>query len=380
VRPEPGADGELCCHFSVEDTGIGIPAEQQAVIFAPFRQGDASTARHYGGTGLGLTISAHLVELMDGRIWLESTPGEGSTFHFTLRFGVAEGLPAGAPRAAVAAERVDVSGRRADGPRLTLLLVEDNAVNRRLAEIVLARRGHAIVAVDNGPDAVHAVREQRFDLVLMDIELPGMDGIAATRAIRAAEKRSGGRVPILALTAHALPGVREQCLAAGMDGYLAKPLRPAELLEAVERLELKAGPEVSAADTEAADPDRWTLLDEVGGDTQLLEEICELFARESAGQMTALREAIELGDRAGCVRVAHTLRGMLRSVHATSAEQLAATLQPIDPREQREQALAVWERLEHSLGTLRERFARGGYGVAQDVAKQRRPAGFQSRY
>jgi CheY-like chemotaxis protein len=227
---------------------------------------------------------------------------------------------------------------------------------------------------------VHAVRERRFDLVLMDIELPGMDGIAATRAIRAAEKLHGGHVPILALTAHALPGVREQCLGAGMDGYLAKPLRPAELLEAVERLDLKAGPQVSAADTEAADPDRWTLLAEVGGDAQLLEEICELFARESAGQMTALREAIERGDRSGCARVAHTLRGMLRSVRAASAEQLAATLQPLDPREQREQALAVWERLEHSLATLRERLARSGNGAAQDVARQQQPAGSRSGY
>ena len=380
VRPEPGADGEVCCHFSVEDTGIGIPAEQQAAIFAPFRQGDASTARRYGGTGLGLTISAHLVEMMGGRIWLESTPDEGSTFHFTLRFGVATALPAAAPPAAVAAERPDVSGLRADAPRLTVLLVEDNAVNRRLAEIVLARGGHTIVAVDDGLDAVRAVRERRFDLVLMDIELPRMDGISATRAIRADEKHGGGRVPILALTAHALPGVREQCLAAGMDGYLAKPLRPAELLEATERLGLKAGPEVSAPDTAAADPDRWTLLDEVGGDTQLLDEICELFRRESVGQMSVLREAIERGDRPGCARVAHTLRGMLRSVRAASAEQLAATLQPLDPCEQKGQALAVWEQLERALATLRERFAALDCNAPPDVAGQRQPAPSPSRF
>ena len=374
VRPEPGADGEVCCHFSVEDTGIGIPTEQHAAIFAPFRQGDASTARRYGGTGLGLTISAHLVELMGGRIWLESTPDEGSTFHFTLRFGVTAALPAAAPRVAVAAEP-PVSGPRADGRCLTVLLVEDNAVNRRLAEIVLTRRGHTIVAVDNGLDAVDAARERRFDLVLMDIELPGMDGISATRAIRAAEKHRGGRVPILALTAHALPGVREQCLAAGMDGYLAKPLRPAEPLGCLE-----PGTEVSAAATAAAGPDRWTLLDEVGGDTQLLDEICELFRRESSGQMAALREAIERGDRSGCARVAHTLRGMLRSVRAESAEQLAATLQPLDPCEQKGQALAVWEQLERALATLRERFAIVDCSVAPDVAGQRQPVPSPSRF
>ncbi|HEV2227918.1 MAG TPA: response regulator [Steroidobacteraceae bacterium] len=374
VWPEPGADGELCCHFSVQDTGIGIPAEQQAAIFAPFRQGDASTARRYGGTGLGLTISAHLAALMGGRMWLESTPGEGSTFHFTLRLGAAEPAAAAAPEGAAAPGRAGTDDTRP----LSVLLVEDNAVNRRLAEIVLARRGHAVVAVENGPDAVKAVRERYFDLVLMDVQLPGMDGIAATRAIRAAEKGCGGRVPILALTAHALPGVREQCLDAGMDGYLAKPLRPAELLEAVERLELPAAPVPGAADGRPADPERLTLLEEVGGDAQLLEEICGLFARESAGQMAALREAIERGDAPAFARTAHTLRGMLRSVRAAAEEQLAEALQPLDPTEHRQQALAVCEDLDQALGALRERFAALGPAGAPGVAKPRRAAGSQA--
>jgi signal transduction histidine kinase/HPt (histidine-containing phosphotransfer) domain-containing protein len=383
VWPEPDTDGELSWHFAVRDTGIGVPPEQQAAIFAPFEQADSSTARRFGGTGLGLTISAHLVQLMGGRIWLESSTGEGSTFHFMLRFGVADGVPAGAPCGANAPGRASAPSERSDSRPLEVLLVEDNAVNRRLAEIVLTRRGHTVVAVDNGPDAVRAVRERYFDLVLMDLQLPGMDGTAATRAIRATEKRCGGHVPILALTAHALPGVREQCLDAGMDGYLAKPLRPAELLEALERLGPPAtAAEVAAADVEPAnceppDPDRWTLLDEVGGDAQLLEEICGLFARESVSQMAALRETIERGDREGFARSAHTLRGMLRSVRAAAAEQLAATLQPLDPREQREQALAACERLDHSLGALRERFATPDGRALPDVAKQRQGVGSQ---
>jgi two-component system, sensor histidine kinase len=380
VQPEFGAGGELSCHFSVEDSGIGIPAEQQAAIFAPFRQGDASTARRYGGTGLGLAISGHLVTLMGGRIWLESTPGEGSTFHFTLPFGVAEAAPAGAPREAVATPRASSGGQRYDTQPLSVLLVEDNPVNRRLAEIVLTRRGHTVVAVDNGPDAVQAAGARYFDLVLMDLQLPGMDGIAATRAIRAAEAGGGAHVPVLALTAHALPGVREQCLAAGMDGYLAKPLRPAELLEAVERLGLPAAREVDAEDIGPSAPDRWTLLDEVGGDAQLLEEICGLFARESASQMAVLREAIEHGDQPGFTRAVHTLRGMLRSVRAAAAEQLAATLQPLDPREHREQVLLICERLEQSLGALRERLAAPGLNMAQGVAGQRRAAPPPSRF
>jgi CheY-like chemotaxis protein len=229
-----------------------------------------------------------------------------------------------------------------------------------------------VVAADSGPDALRALGGRYFDLVLMDLQLPGMDGIEATRAIRAAEAGRGRRVPVLALTAHALPGVREQCLEAGMDGYLTKPLRPADLLAAVERLGLLTGPAAATAQHAPRDPDRWTLLEEVGGDTQLLEEICGLFARESAGQMEALRAAVDRGDSSGFARAAHTLRGMLRSVRAEAAEQLAGTLQSLDPGEQRDQVLAVCERLDHSLGLLRERFAAPQLEVPPGVAVLRR--------
>src|SRR5256886_2115783 len=156
-------------YFSVRDTGVGIAAEKQAAVFSPFRQVDASTTRHYGGTGLGLTISARLVEMMRGRIWLESTPGKGSTFHFTVRFGLAEraaeepvhrGTPAVARRALP----------RPDAPKLAVLLVEDNSVNRRLAQMVLARHGHAITAVDSGAAALEALEHGRFDLILRSEE------------------------------------------------------------------------------------------------------------------------------------------------------------------------------------------------------------------
>ena len=360
VRPETFSDCEVCCHFAVEDTGVGIPAQRQAAVFAPFRQGATSTARRYGGTGLGLAISARLVELMGGRIWLESTPGEGSTFHFTVTFGVAERAPAPAPRAAVAHGGTGPGAASGGEParKLTVLLVEDNPVNRRLAEIALTRRGHSVVAVDNGHAGVDAARTRRFDLVLMDVQLPGMDGIDATRAIRAAEQESGGHVPILALTAHALAGVREQCLQAGMDGYLVKPIRPAALLEAVEQLSPQQ-PEAPrrAADADLVEPDRATLLDEVGGDARLLEEICGLFARESASQIAAVRAAIEAGDSAGFARAAHTLRSMLRSVRAVGADQLAAALQSLDPCQQRAEAHALSDRLEQAVSVLRERFS-----------------------
>jgi two-component system, sensor histidine kinase len=347
-----GAD-QACCHFTVRDTGIGIPSEQQAAVFAPFRQADAATARRYGGTGLGLTISARMVELLGGRIWLESAPHAGSTFHFTLRFGVTQDavdVPQAPPVAALAARAAD-----ALATPLRLLLAEDNAVNRRLAEIVLRRRGHTVVTADNGFEAVAACRTEAFDCVLMDVQMPGMDGLAATRAIRELERSRGVHTPILALTAHAMPGVREQCLAAGMDGYLAKPIQPAALLAAVEALELQV-PEVCS--TETAEPEEEALLDTVGDDPQLLEEICALFARESNSQMVAARDAIERGDAPLLSRAAHTLRGMLQSVRGTAAaDRLAATLQSLDPGVQREQALAAWERLQQTIAAVEQRLA-----------------------
>jgi CheY-like chemotaxis protein len=197
-----------------------------------------------------------------------------------------------------------------------------------------------------------------------------MDGLDTTGAIREAERSRGGHVPILALTAHALGGTRERCLQAGMDDYLAKPIRPAELLEAVERLGQEAESAVRAPDT-AARPDRATLLDEVGADAQLLKEIGELFARESAGQMAAVRAAIEHADAQRLARAAHTLRSMLHSVGATAADQLAATLQSLDPRRQQPQAQAVCEHLEQALGAVRESLAALHHDVSRDVTHGR---------
>ncbi|HJX19632.1 MAG TPA: response regulator, partial [Steroidobacteraceae bacterium] len=260
VRAESCTDGDLCCHFSVRDTGVGIAVEKQAVIFSPFQQVDASTTRHYGGTGLGLTISARLVERMRGRIWLESTPGKGSTFHFTVRFGLADGT-AEAPARRGTPPVASRAQQRPDAPKLAVLLVEDNSVNRRLAQIVLARYGHTITSVDSGAAALQALQHGRFDLVLMDVQMPGMDGIDTTRAIRQAEQRGGRHVPIIALTAHAMAGDRERCLGAGMDGYLVKPIRPAALHDAVERLGLEPGQAGGSADADSAGADGAGLLE-----------------------------------------------------------------------------------------------------------------------
>ena len=357
VRPQACTKEELSCYFSVRDTGVGIPPEKQAAIFAPFQQGDASTTRHYGGTGLGLTISARLVELMRGRIWLESTPGAGSTFHLLVRFTLASRAPVEAPGRAAAAA-ADRPGLQADARKLAVLLVEDNSVNRRLAEIVLTRRGHAVTPVDGGAAALEALRARRFDLVLMDVQMPGMDGIETTRAIRESGAQAGARVPIVALTAHAMAADRERCLRAGMDGYLVKPIQPAALLEAVERVGREARQAAESAEARPAGAFPAALLEQLGGDARLLGEIADLFATESARHLATLREAVRGGDTAAFRREIHTLRGMLRGLRATAAEGHAARLQSLDPRIDKEQAGRDCDDLDRAVSSFKERLVK----------------------
>lgn len=227
--PEGSIDVSLAAaggmiEFRVADTGIGIAAAQQRDIFDAFVQADGSISRRYGGTGLGLAISSRLVSLMGGRLWVESEPGKGSTFFFTAVLPPAQAAQPGP--AAARPQRSCVSSLR-------ILLAEDNAVNQRLALLMLQKMGHSVEVVADGAAAAEAVRPGAFDLVLMDVQMPGMDGLAATRAIRARETREGGHIPIVAMTAHAMKGDEERCLAAGMDGYLPKPIRRGELAECI---------------------------------------------------------------------------------------------------------------------------------------------------
>ncbi len=219
-------------HFSVRDTGIGIPLDKQVSIFEAFSQADASTTRRFGGTGLGLTISAKLVERLGGRLWVESTPGQGSCFHFTVRMSAVAMQP-------VAALEEATAGAGAAGssavPELNILLAEDNPVNQKVALRLLQKEGHKVTTAASGKAALACWEQQEFDLILMDVQMPEMDGLAATAAIRRAELRTGRHVPIIALTAYAMAGDRERCLASGMDGYVQKPIRLEDMRSEIRR-------------------------------------------------------------------------------------------------------------------------------------------------
>jgi signal transduction histidine kinase/ActR/RegA family two-component response regulator len=217
-------------HFVVTDTGVGIAEEKQKLIFEAFSQADGSTARKFGGTGLGLSISTRLVALMGGKIWVQSALGHGSQFHFTGSFGAAsrvvEAVSSSAPLQLAAAKT---------HKRLRVLLADDNAVNQKIAMRVLEKHGHHVTVAADGRQALAALDRATFDVVLMDVQMPEMDGFEATAAIRGHERETGNHIPIIAMTAHAMPGDRERCIAAGMDSYIAKPLKPPELIELLEK-------------------------------------------------------------------------------------------------------------------------------------------------
>jgi signal transduction histidine kinase/CheY-like chemotaxis protein len=241
VSSKATENDEYLLSFAVRDTGIGIPPQKQKLIFESFAQADGSTTRRFGGTGLGLSISSRLLKLMGGNLELESTPGEGSCFTFTIA----------APAADVPPKQVDIISALAESHTreqrpLQILLAEDNPINQKLAIRLLQRWGHTVIAVGNGREAVERLGRQYFDLVLMDVSMPEMDGLEATALVRSIEG-SQSHVPIIAMTAHALIGDREMCMRAGMDAYVSKPIQPDELLAAlraltVEERPLAAGP------------------------------------------------------------------------------------------------------------------------------------------
>lgn len=501
---------EAVLQFDVADTGIGITPTEQLRIFAPFVQADASTTRNYGGTGLGLTIAAKLVDLMGGRIWVESEPGKGSTFRFTARLGRQEGLEEeprllAAIREALYDQPVLVvannpaSGRvlvetfrrwsmkpemaddvpiavtkvhqaadngqsfrivladaempgvdgftlakslrndvRSTGPiilmlsashlcgrdeccrdvgalclvkpvtqsnlinvlaealgiqqqavrtsdvasadisltpsrSLRVLLAEDTQANQRLATYILSKRGHRIELVQNGQDALEAVRRDQFDAVLMDVQMPLMDGLEATQEIRKLQDPTKSHLPIIAMTAHALKGDRERCLAAGMDGYISKPIKREELIEVLERLvEQTAGDQVNQLPLpmEISPPLQATLplasarvfdLDEAVkqcfGKYNLFQEMVEFHFCDTGPVLAQMRTALRNGDAAEMGNAAHRLNGTLGALGAASATDAARLVEQMGTCGQLTGAAEAIQQLEEQLAILHRALA-----------------------
>jgi signal transduction histidine kinase/FixJ family two-component response regulator len=297
VETKREEDFSVFLHFTVSDTGIGIPPDQIETIFESFKQADDSTTRQYGGTGLGLAISKQLVNMMGGRIWVESELGKGSTVHFTVRFRLSQG------EATEVLHTKDLSIQKA--PRqLSILLAEDNPVNQKVAAAMLKKRGHRVVIASNGKEALGALDRESVDLILMDVQMPEMDGFGATKLLREREKANGEHIPIVAMTAHALTGDRERCLAAGMDSYISKPIREADLFSVIQDLangsddKKKDVPAPSETVMPVAEDvfDLSKVLSSLDGDKALFEEIATLFLSVAADNITKLREGVAKGD------------------------------------------------------------------------------------
>ncbi|MGL5098302.1 MAG: ATP-binding protein, partial [Planctomycetia bacterium] len=321
-------DDRPVLRFNVRDTGVGIPKDKQKLIFEAFTQADASTSRRYGGTGLGLAIATQIVNLMGGRLWVDSAPGAGSEFSFTAVFeaptpleraSVAERPPARdpwllpPPRAAVAR---------------AILVVEDNVINQRVARDLLEALGHDPTIVAGGVEAVDAVRRRRFDLVLMDLQMPGMSGLEAAAALRAAVDHPP---PVLALTAYVRPEDRRAALDAGMVGFISKPIDEQVLFDEIqhwtaEPLDATPSPAASSSDGGAAVVDETpppfdlpALLRQVRGDEEMLAELFALFEEQLPSQTAAIERAVADRDAGALERSAHALASALSNFHAGPA-------------------------------------------------------------
>jgi PAS domain S-box-containing protein len=331
-----GSKVTLC--FSVADTGIGIPPEKHRLIFEPFTQADGSTTRNYGGTGLGLSISSGLVELMGGRIWVESEVGKGSAFHVTLTLALpapAETIEPGIPISAQG--RAAVEGDRKT--KLRILVAEDNSVNQRLATRLLEREGHSVTIAGSGREALELfegslAERKQYDLILMDVQMPGLDGLQATARIREKERGSPDRIPIVAMTAQAAESDRLRCLESGMDAYVTKPVRVPELMQMIESVVLGGNSmnanltsEGSSVGAQLQQLDESLALSRVGGDVGLLKEVVELFLDDYPSTFEKIKSAVASRDAKALEHHAHSLKGSVSTFGAARAFEAAFTLE-----------------------------------------------------
>ncbi|GLP97262.1 hybrid sensor histidine kinase/response regulator [Paraferrimonas sedimenticola] len=323
-------DGDTALlHFSVKDSGVGMTDAQMGKLFRSFSQADASTTRKYGGTGLGLAICQHLTGLMGGEIWVRSRPNKGSTFHFTARFGVANQTQA--PVVEASEPSVDLTGAR-------VLLVEDNAINQELARELLEQKGVQVVGAEHGGRALEAVRNQEYDLILMDCQMPQMDGYQATRAIR--EMPGMADIPIIAMTANAMVADRDKAFSAGMNDYITKPLDVNQLFSCLgkwfSRYRPSGVPQPQAPSLDVAQG-----LSLFGGNQSLYQDSCQRFTAEFAPliqgdvqrnseQLLSAEERNRMQAMASAIGAKHLVKELQQGEQSRIVEALSLTLKAIE--------------------------------------------------
>ena len=340
---------EACLEFAVQDTGIGIPPFSLEHLFQPFAQVDASMARRFGGTGLGLSICKSLVEMMGGKIWVESQIDKGSTFYFTVRLPLAKELPADFESPVVIPTSASA--------QLRILLVEDNPANQKLATYILQDRGHVVEVAGDGQEAIYLSQNNDYDIILMDIQMPGINGLEATATIRKREN-GGSRVPIIAMTAHAMREDRDRCLAAGMDGYLPKPVNAQEMISLVETLACGAGPvpQIASAIASPAEISAQSAavvfnpgesLARCFNSQDMMREMIQCFFDDVKNLFPQMRTALEKGNLMEIGRLGHRLKGTIVYLGAEPAKEAALRVERFErfggPQNEAEEAIRVLE-------------------------------------
>lgn len=308
------ADDDVSLHLAVSDSGIGMSKETLQRIFDAFTQADSSITREYGGTGLGLTITARLVELMEGRIWVQSHEGKGSTFHVSLPFQKTDAYTV---KSNSTSNEFDLSPSAGQPCRsLKILVADDNQANRALAKKILDKRGHRVAVVSNGSEALDYYRAHELDAAILDIQMPELDGFSITAAIRREESAQQTHLPLIAMTAHAMPGDRERCLHAGMDAYLSKPINARELYTLVEslgRAQTEAIQRVENLEEPSGHPFAVALA-RLEGDEELLREQMQFFLDESPDLMERVLAALDEQNQEEVRIAAHRLKGLASTV------------------------------------------------------------------
>jgi PAS domain S-box-containing protein len=382
------AEGGVTLRFVVSDTGIGLSEAARRRIFEPFTQADSSTTRRYGGTGLGLAISKRLVELMGGQIEVESETGRGSRFSFTARFASATAMASPVPRCRPLDDPVDAEVDWLSGQHPLILLAEDDPMNQRLTVLQLEKSGYAVRAVADGRAAVAALAADpgAYALVLMDCQMPEMDGFAATREIRAVELNSGRHVPIVAMTANVMHGTVEACIAAGMDDYINKPVHYANLRQVVQHwapasavhsapLDGSADVILTGADSHAIvsgtmpssrQPEQGTLDAatiaglwelEAEGAPGVFDELVELFNDNVAAYLSAIETAIAQGDAEALFQAGHGLKGSAGTMGALRLETLGAHLETLGSTGKTDGAQVLLNKARDELSAVRQALA-----------------------